>query len=172
MKNLSVIFSLLFLSSCAPPVPTDRQCQHTFGLLMLQNLNFIECRKKELINDFWDYMDYIDELGEIGELHDEVIPGGIPFDLRRAKRVFCARSCDATSYLHNQCFVWESPKRRAYQVVELQASREPESCKSKYYNMFKGQPLPPNLDWKKGWKYNNYKTNGYKRLGRKIWKSL
>ena len=167
---------LLFLSGCGwfEPELDDLDCRFTMAMEILrQGEVYQECNKADLIQDFKDYSDYIHELRAAGELHNEAVPPyHIPQALQETSRVFCNSGCYAPSWLYGQCFTWETAQRKTLQRIEHRASLEPAGCKERYEGINNPHDNPSSNNWKQGWKYRNWKTGKYKRLGDKIWKPL
>ena len=201
MEKLKILLLLiLFITACQDMAPSNpeveipkgikipeginklAECTHNFAVNVLRSVEYIECDKGDLLQDFEDYQNWLEELAEEGELWREAIIYSVPEDLKRTERVFCSRGCSATHFLEGQCFIWESAQRKRMQDIEKRAEEE-ESRKpycgivyadltEKTKELNAGENL--NYDWKATDKYKNWieGKGEHETRGETIWESL
>jgi len=160
----------------------SQECPWNFAAAMVRGVEYKECRKKDLINDFEDYIDYIDALGRAGELWDEPIIPVIPKELLNAGRVFCSVECVATRWIAGHCFDWNSGQRKTFQNIERNAILEAKDkpyCEKAWDKMVKRNIAGKketdaiNYNWRKSRKYQDWiNKREWPEGGGTLWESF
>lgn len=158
---------LIILTSCQKP--SMQECPYSFATEMIKGVEYKECDKDELIQDFENYITWLKNLQEKGEWRGEMMITQTPESLINSKRIFCSRGCSATHYLNDQCFLWNSPERINYQRLYRESLSEhedkPHCEKLKISRKVKDSYVKIDYDWKNTDKHKNYRNKGYNKAG-------